>query len=343
MLHVISDAVFAQHDTGLTHVEGPERWRVADQALRTIEKLGFLAPRLATVEEIRRVHPERHLAQLDRLCAEGGGAVDADTVASRESSQVMRLAAGAAVQSVELAVAGEAAFALGRPPGHHASLDRAMGFCFLNNAAIAVRHAQALGIRKVAVLDWDVHHGNGTEAIFSEDPEVLYVSTHQQGIFPHTGAAEDVGTGAAAGTTVNIPLPPRTGDQGFKLVFDELIGPIVEAFAPELIVVSAGYDAHWRDPLGGMRLSATGFAELAARVTAWAHALCGGRLALVLEGGYDLEALAASITATAAAVLGLPVPADAPGPAVGPERDIQQRLAQIREIQARWWPVPSHG
>ncbi len=342
MLHVISDAIFAQHDPGNAHVEAPDRWAVVDRALRTAGELDFLLPRPATAEEIGRVHPDRHLAYLDQLCAEGGGTIDADTVASRESCDVMRLAAGAAVQSVELALEGEPAFALGRPPGHHALPDRAMGFCLLNNAAIAVRHAQSLGIRKVAVIDWDVHHGNGTEAIFSADPEVLYVSTHQEGLFPHTGSTEDVGIGSAAGTTVNIPLPPRTGDQGFKQVFDELIGPIVEAFAPELLVVSAGYDAHWRDPIGGLRLSAAGFAELASRVTAWARACSGGRLVLVLEGGYDLEALAASVLATAEAIVGRPV-VDPLGPAAGPERDIQERLARICEIQARWWPVAARS
>jgi acetoin utilization deacetylase AcuC-like enzyme len=343
MLHVISDPRFADHQTG-KHPERPDRWRVADQALRGIEGLEWHEARTAPEPALLAVHPASHLEMLDRLCEAGGGVIDADTVASAQSAQVMRLAAGAAIQAVDLSAEGEPAFALVRPPGHHALAERAMGFCLLNNAAIAARYAQSQGLGKVAIVDWDLHHGNGTEAIFSGDPGVLYVSTHQEGAYPGTGAATDVGTGAGEGTTLNLPLPAWTGDEGFAEAFSTIVEPAVMQFEPDLIIVSAGFDSHWRDPLGQLGLTAAGFAALARRVQGWAHDRANGRLVLLLEGGYDLEAIAASVAAVAAALVGdHQNPDDPVGKAPEPEREdaVARRLMRIRDIQSAYWPIRS--
>jgi len=336
----VSDARFAAHLTG-KHPEAPERWEVADAALRPLQGIEWHSAVPADPQAILAVHPQAHLEALDRFCAEGGGQLDRDTVLSPGSAEIMRLAAGAAVRAVELAAGGEPAFALVRPPGHHALPDRAMGFCLLNNAAIAARFAQRQGFGRVAIVDWDLHHGNGTEAIFWEDPSVLYVSTHQEGAFPGTGAANDVGAGPGLGTTLNVPLPVATGDEGFATAFREIVGPAMLRFAPDLVIVSAGFDAHWKDPLGHLGLSAGGFAALARLVQDWAHATAAGRIVLLLEGGYDLAAVGASVAAVGAALLGdHEVPPDPVGKPAEPEREeaVARRLARVREIQSAYWP-----
>lgn len=338
---MVSDARFAEHETG-DHPERPDRWRVADAALRGIEGTRWHQAVPAPDDVVRSVHLADYLESLDRFCAGGGGRLDADTVACDRSAEIMRLAAGAAVQAVQLAAGGESAFALVRPPGHHALPARAMGFCLLNNAAIAARYAQSQGLGRVAIVDWDLHHGNGTQAIFHEDPSVLYVSTHQEGAYPGTGAATDVGSGAGEGTTLNIPLPVATGDEGFRQVFQTLIEPAVTRFRPDLLIVSAGFDAHWRDPLGHLGLSAAGFATLARLVQGWAHDVAGDRLVLLLEGGYDLEALGASVAAVGAALAGSrQVPHDPVGPSPEAEREgaIALRLERLRDIQSAYWAV----
>jgi acetoin utilization deacetylase AcuC-like enzyme len=340
-LHVISDPRFAEHETGM-HPERPERWRAADAALRPLAGLEWHAADRAPDEVVRAVHPPEYVEALDRFCEAGGGTLDADTAVSERSAEVMRLAAGAALRAVELAAGGEPAFALVRPPGHHALRERAMGFCLLNNAAIAARAAQELGLARVAIVDWDVHHGNGTEAIFWEDPSVFYVSTHQEGSYPGTGALTDVGEGPGAGTTLNLPLPAWTGDEGFAEAFRTVVEPAVLAFKPDLIIVSAGFDSHWRDPLGQLGLSAGGFGELARRVQGWAQEVAGGRIVVLLEGGYDLEAVGASVAAVAAALAGdRQRPTDAVGASPQPEREeaIARRLRRIRDVQSAYWPV----
>ncbi len=341
MLHVISDARFAEHETG-KHPEQPERWRAADSALRGLEGIEWHPAGPAPDEAILAVHPSEYVEGLDRFCEAGGGQLDSDTVASARSAEIMRLAAGAAVLAVDLAAGGEPAFALVRPPGHHALPTRAMGFCLLNNAAIAARYAQTQGLGRVAIVDWDLHHGNGTEAIFWDDPSVLYVSTHQEGAFPGTGAVTDVGTGAGEGTTINLPLPVATGDEGFEVAFRTVIEPAIVRFRPDLVIVSAGFDSHWRDPLGHLGLSSSGFAKLTRLVQGWAHDLAGGRLVMLLEGGYDLEAVGASAAAVAAALAGdHQVPEDPLGSSPESEREgaIALRLARIRDVQAAYWPV----
>ena len=269
------------HGTG-SHPESGARLRALHAAFPT-----FAEARAATVSELEACHDPAHVETVRRLSAAGEAVyLDPDTPLGPTTWEAATLAAGAAIRAVELG-----GFALVRPPGHHALPDRAMGFCFFGNAAVATRFAQReLGVRRVAILDWDVHHGNGTEAIFLDDPLVLVVSLHQWPFYPGSG-----GPGEGNATTVNVPLPAGSGDDEYADAMERIVEPAIGAFAPELLVVSAGYDAAEGDPLAGMRLTEAGFADLAAR----AARLCD-RLALVLEGGYDPATLPRLVAATLA-------------------------------------------
>lgn len=257
-----------------------------------------VAPRRATAEQLSRVHDEAHL----RRIAETAGAsvqLDPDTFTSPDTYEVAHLAAGAAVDAVERVLSGphHRALALVRPPGHHAERNRAMGFCLYNNVAVAAAHARALGVPRVAVIDYDVHHGNGTQHIFDEDPSVLYVSTHQHPFYPGTGEAHEVGVRDGRGFTVNVPLEVGSQNEDYRVVFTEVVVPVLRAFKPGLVLISAGFDAHERDPLAGMRLTTPAFAAMTHELRVVADELCGGRLVAVTEGGYDLRALAESLRA----------------------------------------------
>ena len=248
----------------------------------------------ATPERLHHVHPEHYIEMVRGVVASGGGQLDADTYVTRHSFDAARAAVGALIEVVIAVVDGSqrCGISLIRPPGHHALVERAMGFCIFANVAIAARTAQReLGIERVLVVDWDVHHGNGTEVIFYDDPSVAFFSTHQYPFYPGTGAATDVGHATGYGYTLNVPLPSEVGDEGYMRVFEELLTPFAERFRPELILVSAGYDAHWRDPLASESLTVAGFARLTAHVARLAERLCGARVVLALEGGYDLEVL----------------------------------------------------
>ncbi len=262
-------------------------------------------PRVATEAELQRVHSPEHLQALEQFSAAGGGHLDADTYATTGSWDAARLSAGAGLVAIEtLKRAGTGtAFVAARPPGHHALADRAMGFCMINNVAVAAASLVSAGER-VLIVDWDVHHGNGTQALFWDDPEVLYVSTHQWPCYPGTGRADEVGGPGARGTTLNVPLPPGTTGDVLLRAFDELVGPVVEAFAPSWVLVSAGFDAHRADPLADLALSAGDFAALAAVVARYAPG--PGRTVLFLEGGYDLGALRSSVSAALGALVGSP-------------------------------------
>jgi acetoin utilization deacetylase AcuC-like enzyme len=306
---LLTHELFLEHDPGAHHPESPARLaHVLDRLGRErwpTEQVRWQTPRAATAEELGRVHDAKHLAQLNELVGHHAR-LDADTFVSDRSVEAAHLAAGAGVQAVEEVASGRArnAFALVRPPGHHAEASHAMGFCLINNAAVAAAHALAKGASRVAVVDFDVHHGNGTQHLFAERNDVLYLSTHQFPFYPGSGAANEIGRGPGRGFTVNCPLPAGMGDADFGHVFADLFLPVLRAFAPDFVIVSAGYDAHARDPIGEMRLSERGYAALSTALVGLADELCGGRIAFLLEGGYHLGALADSVTASVAVLTG---------------------------------------
>jgi len=250
--------------------------------------------------DVERVHSARYVWMIERAAQAGGGRLDHDTYLSPASFVVAMLAAGAAVAAVDAALDDRVrrSFVLSRPPGHHATPATGMGFCLLNNIAIAASHALSRGLQRVLIVDWDVHHGNGTQDAFYETDEVLFFSTHQAPFYPGTGAASETGRGLGEGYTINAPIPAGQRDANYLQVFDERLIPAVDRYRPELILISAGYDAHAHDPLGGMRLTEMGFAALTSRVTALADQHCDGRVVAILEGGYDPPALGRSVAAT---------------------------------------------
>jgi acetoin utilization deacetylase AcuC-like enzyme len=291
---------FAEHQTPPGHPERPERAEVMDAVAARWRDRGteIVAPREATREQLARVHDADYLRRISETTGKSSQ-LDPDTYTSPESQEIALLAAGAAVDAVERVMGGaqRGAVALVRPPGHHAERDRAMGFCLYNNVAVAAAHARAQGARKVAIVDYDVHHGNGTQHIFAADPHVLYVSTHQSPYYPGTGAADEIGREAGRGFTVNVPLEVGAVDEDYGLVFATIVLPVLRQFEPDLIIVSAGFDAHERDPLGGMRLSTAAFGAMTRELRLVAEECCRGRIVAVTEGGYDLQALAASLDA----------------------------------------------
>src|SRR6187397_2887670 len=299
---LISSPRYQEHSTPPGHPERPERAQVLDDIADDWRDRGgrVVEPRPATRDELLRVHDAEYV---DAMAATSGHAVmlDADTFTSPETYEVALLAAGAAVQAAEHALdTGETAFALVRPPGHHAERDKAMGFCLFNNVAVAAAAAVARGLSRVAVVDIDVHHGNGTQWMFYADPKVLYVSTHQFPFYPGTGAAEEVGSGAGKGFTFNVPLAAGATDADYAAAYRTVAG-VLENYAPELLLVSAGFDAHADDPLASMRMSAAGYAAVV-RSLADAAARIGCPMALVTEGGYDLAALRACLDACLSAI-----------------------------------------
>jgi acetoin utilization deacetylase AcuC-like enzyme len=300
---VLTDPAFEGHDTG-PHPEQPARMAAIRTELTARDLLSD-RPRIefgpARRDMVERIHDPRYLGFLDEVAAAGGAWIDPDTMCAPDSVEIAYLAAGAAVRGVEAVLDGAAprAFALVRPPGHHATADRAMGFCLINSIAVAAQAALDRGLERVAIVDWDVHHGNGTEAIFEARNDVLFCSVHQfgHGFFPGTGDEFDTGVGKGAGYTVNAPLKPGADNRTYEAVFRQQFGPKIEAYQPELMLVSAGFDAHVADPLGSMAVTEEGFVEMAQRVLDWADRLAGGRVVAVLEGGYDKPALGRSVAA----------------------------------------------
>ncbi len=333
-LLVISNLDGDHHETG-NHPENESRTHAAFRGLRNAEVLDVAVvegARAATRDELRAVHDESYLVRLEAFCAQGGGELDASTPVRRGSWDTALLSAGAGIQAVEALREGRAAsaFVVTRPPGHHARPSAGMGFCLFNNVAIAARHLVDHGER-VAIIDWDVHHGNGTQEAFWDDDRVLFASLHQSPHYPYTGSLHETGGPNAPGCTINVPLPPGATGDVFQLAFDELIEPAVRAFAPTWILVSAGYDAHRDDPLGDLELSARDYADLALRVRELAPLT--GRLVLFLEGGYDLDALSRSVGATASALCnGDYRPEHASGG--GPGRDAVRHAAEAHRLAA---------
>jgi len=290
------------HDTGL-HPERALRMVAIERRLDEDGWLGFERRSSPAVDRalLERCHDPRYVAVLERLCASGGGMIDGDTVASAGSWEAALHSAGGAVAAVDALLDGAAAvtFAAGRPPGHHATTNRAMGFCLFNNVALAALRALDRGLERVLILDWDVHHGNGTNDIFRDSAEVLYASIHEYPLYPGTGPASDSGRGAGAGFTINMPVPSGSGDSVFLGLVRGRVADAARDYRPQLILISAGYDAHHDDPLASCEVTTAGYGELTATMRDLAAEL-DAPLGLVLEGGYALGALADSVAATLA-------------------------------------------
>ncbi|MFN3286610.1 MAG: histone deacetylase [bacterium] len=326
------------------HPEKPERLQAVREALERAElwdRLPREEPEPAGLELLELVHPRGYLDQVRRASRAPGVWLDPDTYGVEGTWRAVTAAAGGAVRAVDAVVRGQAswAFALVRPPGHHAGFGRAMGFCLVNHVAVATRYAQErLGVRRVLVLDWDVHHGNGTQEVFYRDGGVLFASLHQEGWYPGTGAVEETGEGDGEGLTVNVPLPAGVGDEGYRTVFEEVLIPLGDAWKPELVVVSAGFDAHHTDPLGRMQLTEAGFGRLASLLQEAAGRWCGGRVVLVLEGGYDLRGLSRCVEAVLGVLAGVAGPAPAGHPEV-PYAVVRERVRQVRRVLSTYWSL----
>ena len=307
---LLTDAAMDAHEAR-GHPERPERRAAAVAGVEdgarvagaTLDRIAFEP---ASDSAIARIHPDHYVEALDEVAAHGGGWVDPDTFVAARSMEAARLAAGATMRAAREAAGGAAqvAFAVVRPPGHHAMATRASGFCLLNSIALAVADLRAAGIaRRIAIVDWDVHHGDGTHSIFDADADLCYTSTHQMPLFPGTGSADERGSGEAVGTKHNRPLPPGAGDEAFLAAWREDLLPAIAAFRPEAILVSGGYDAHALDPLAELRVTDAGFGALAEAVGALARSVSVRGIALTLEGGYDLPALRSSVAASVEGLL----------------------------------------
>ncbi len=301
-----------------------------------LERVTVLEPQMATEADLERVHSAEQINLVRWVSERGGGMIGGDTYTTRGTFDAAKLAAGAACQAVECVVGGSAdrAVALIRPPGHHAGASSIEGFCLFNNIAIAARYAQTqLGVQRIAIIDFDVHHGNGTQDIFYADNSVQFFSTHMFSHFfyPGSGHQREDGIKQGAGYTINAPLPPGTGDRGYQAVFDEIVEPLLTQFQPDLLLVSAGFDAHWRDPLAQMQLSLSGYAALTKRLIRYANELCAGKIVFVLEGGYDLDVLGYSVLNLVHALLGDADVLDPFGAAPRREVDISDLLIKVKQ------------
>lgn len=313
------------------HPERPERIEAIRQALEAAgwwQRYPVLPPAPLPMNLLQAVHSPAYLSLLEMACRRGSS-LDADTYTTPASWQLALNAAGGAVAVAQAVWRLEAqrGFVLCRPPGHHAMRGQGMGFCLLNNIAIAAESIHRLGAERLAIVDLDLHHGNGTQDIFWPRGDVLYISTHQSPLYPGTGGMDETGAGEGQGATANFPLPPFSGDTAFRTIMDELILPLLTRFSPQMLLVSFGFDTHWLDPLGYLTLSAAGSGGLISSLCRWADEHCAGKLALVLEGGYDLEAAAACSTAVAAAMLGEPF-SDPLGVDPNGERDSWKKVVE---------------
>ena len=301
---IVRDERYIEHTTDDYHPENPNRLRSIYGMLQGGDMEGFfteIPPRFATREELEMVHLPSYIDMIASTSGQPARRLDPDTVTSPKSYEAACLAVGGVLEAIEAVLQGKLdnAFALVRPPGHHAERNRAMGFCIFNNIAVGAKYAiQTHGLERILIIDWDVHHGNGTQNTFYEDPKVLYFSTHRYGFFyPGTGAPAEMGTGKGEGFTVNVPMSPGCGDAEYGNIFLHVLKPIALSYKPQIILISAGFDTYSRDPLGGMRMTEMGYARLANITMDIAQTTCGGKIIIALEGGYDLDGLATSVKA----------------------------------------------
>jgi len=333
----VYEDIFLQH-TMPGHPENAKRLAaimdyLTDQQL--LPQLSNVPSRMATPDELMYGHHPRYIELVEETCRWGGGMLDADTYTNELSFEAASHAVGGLIDLTTAVVRGELqnGFALVRPPGHHAVPGRAMGFCLFGTVAIAARAARRdLKLERIAIVDFDVHHGNGTQAILNEDPDILFVSSHQYPFYPGTGAIDEIGVGQAERTIVNLPLSVMTGDEGFKKLYGDFVFPVLRRFSPELILISAGFDAHWNDPLANIGLTLKGYHWLVQGLIALAHELCEGRIVFTLEGGYNLDVLAPGVGNVFRALLGQSEPDDPIGVSPWTEPDVSTLLAQLKEV-----------
>ena len=336
---LVYDSVYLEHDTG-EHVENPRRIAATMSHLEETgitKRLVMLSPRPASREEVELIHAPEYVSRVKARAEGGGGWLDPDTVVCSRSYEAALCAAGGALVAVEAVMRGEvdSAFALVRPPGHHAVADRAMGFCIFNNVAIAARFAlDSFRLSRVLIADFDVHHGNGTQDAFYADPAVMYFSTHEYPFYPGTGTVHETGSGQGEGTTVNFPMAAGWGDEEYLRAFQEVLVPVAHRFRPELILVSAGCDAHWADHLAMMRMTVQGTGRIVTILKELADDLCGGRLVFTLEGGYNLRVMASSVKATFDILLGGSQIEDPLGPpsAATKQQGFDEHIERIKTV-----------
>jgi acetoin utilization deacetylase AcuC-like enzyme len=343
---IVKDARYLEHVMDPGHPESPERLRAIYQMLEEEEmknQFEAVKPRAATRKELEMIHSSAYIDLIASTAGKPYSRLDGDTSTCAKSYEAALVASGGFLELIKAVMEGKLnnGFALVRPPGHHAERDRAMGFCLFNNVAIGARYAiQNFSLQKILIVDWDVHHGNGTQNSFYEDPKVLYFSTHRYGFFyPGTGAATEVGKGKGEGFTVNVPLPTRCGDADYGNIFQKILKPIALEYQPQLILVSAGFDIHYDDPLGGMEVTEKGFARMTQILMEIAEATAQGKLAITLEGGYDVAGQKRSVKAVLKELAQIS-PLDKKDLLEKEEANTSQPerfILQLKEIQRRYW------